>query len=333
VNKKKSNSVLVTGSAGFLGSRIVRVLINNGYKVRAFVRKTSRTAKLKDMGADLCVGDMADFASLNRAFDGIDYVVHAAADTSGDVIDGEISTIKGTKNVLKLCKKCMIKRLVYISSCNVYDIVNCKMQDVITEASPLETAPKARGPYTYAKFQAEQAVRQAITEDAFPVVCLRPGTIYGPGGEIYSPMMGFSLGKKIFLTIGDGKLTLPLVYVDNVADAIRVALEKMESKDKIYNVIDPYQLTKKDFIEKLMKTVYPRSKFIYFPFSILYAVVYLQEMLFKCIRLKPILTRYRLESSQKKIVYDGNKICRELNWKPPVSMDEALHNIINYEIQ
>jgi len=108
VNEKKtdkSSSVLVTGSTGFLGSRIVETLMVKGFKVRAFVRKTSKLDKLKSLGVELSVGDIADLASLRIAFEGMDYVVHAAADTVGSVEGGRISTIHGTENVLALCKE------------------------------------------------------------------------------------------------------------------------------------------------------------------------------------------------------------------------------------
>ncbi|BBO67254.1 dTDP-4-dehydrorhamnose 3,5-epimerase [Desulfosarcina alkanivorans] len=326
----KYKSVLVTGSTGFLGSRVVERLINERFKVRAFVRPTSRADKIKKLGAELCVGDVKDVSSLKAAFKGVDFVVHAAADTDGSVDGGQRITVQGTLSVLKLCKKNTIEKLVYISSCNVYDVFNRKKGDVITEDSPLEEMPFERGAYSYAKFQAEKAIRHAIKEDAFPIVCLRPGTIFGPDGEIYSPMMGFSVGRKVFITIGDGKFVLPLVYVDNVADAICVALQKKEANNQIYNLIDPHRLTKKEYIEVLLEKIYPRAIFLYLPYPILYLLVYLQEILFKAFRIKPFLTRYRLESSQKKVIYDGRKISRELEWKYPVSLDDALQNIINH---
>ena len=331
--KNKSPSVLVTGSTGFLGSRIVETLMAKGFRVRALVRKTSKLEKLKSLGVAICVGDIGDLASLRLAFGGMDYVVHAAADTVGSVEGGRVSTIRGTENVLALCEECRVKKLVYISSCSVYGVADYKKGYVVTEESSLERVPEARGAYSNAKFQAEKVILQAMAGDVCPIVCLRPGTIYGPGGEIYTPMMGFSFGRKIFLTIGDGRFVLPLVYIDNVADAVRVSLEKGESGGKVYNLIDPYQLTKKQYIARLMKKVFPRAKFFNFPYSLLYVIVYFQEILLKLIGRTPFLTRYRLESSQKKIIYDGKKICRELSWTPPVSVDDALNNMIEYEMQ
>ena len=328
-----TSSVLVTGSTGFIGVKIVEVLQSSGFAVRAFVRKTSNTGKLKSLGVELCVGDIADIASLRAACEGMDYVVHAAADTLGTAEGGKVSTLLGTENVLSLCKECAVKKLVYISSCSVYGVADYRKGYVVTEESSLERSPESRGAYSNAKLQAEKAVVRAMAENAYPIVCLRPGTIYGPGGAIFTPMMGFSLARKVFLIIGDGKFILPLVFIDNVADAVRVTLEKEESNGNIYNVIDPYQLTKKQYIDRLLKKVFPRARFFNLPYSLLYVIVYIQEVVFKLVGRVPFLTRYRLESSQKQIVYDGKKICRELRWTPPVSVDDALSSIIEYEMQ
>jgi len=337
MNEKKSTTqfpyVLVTGSTGFLGFRIVKILMLKGFKVRAFVRKTSNIDKLKTLGVELCVGNIADIVSLKPAFKGVDYVVHAAADTVGSVEGGRVNTISGTENVLALCKEYKVKKFVYISSCSVYGVADFKKGYVVTEESSLEREPEARGTYSNTKFQAEKVVLKAMAEDVCPIVCLRPGTIFGPGGGFYTPMMGFSFRRKMFLTIGDGHLVLPLVYVDNVADAVGVVLNKEESDGKIYNLIDQYQLSKKQYIERLIKKIYPKAMFLYFPYSLLYLIVFFMEIFFKLIGRPSFLTRYRLESSQKKIVYDSKRICRELDFTSPVSMDVALKNIIEYEMQ
>jgi 2-alkyl-3-oxoalkanoate reductase len=326
-------AVLVTGSTGFLGSRIVEILMVSGFKVRAFARKTSKLDKLKSLGVEVCIGDITDINSLSVAFEGMDYIVHAAADTLGIIDGGKSSTIQGTKNILKLCKERRIKKLVYISSCNVYGVSSFEDGYMVTEDSPLERMPGARGAYSNAKFQAEKLVLQAITENICPIVCLRPGTIYGPGGEIYTPMMGFSMGRKVFLTINNVRFILPLVYIDNVVDAVRVVLKKNMSNGNVYNLIDPYQLTKKQYIKILINKIYSKAIFLDFPYTLLYITVILYEFFMKIIGKEPFLTRYRLESSQKKVIYNGNKICRELAWDPPVSLNDALNNVIEYEKQ
>jgi len=328
---EKGIRILVTGATGFLGSRLVKLLVQRGYRVRALARKLSNIDKIKQLGIEIFFGDVGSKASIKPAFEGIDIVVHAAADTSGNKEAGEHSTVLGTTNIIDLCSAYKIKKLVYISSCNVYGVADYKKGALVTEKSSLERFPERRGYYSDAKFQADQAIVNAIKKNQLSIVTLRPGMIFGPGGEVYTPMMGFSLGTRLFGIIGDGEFVLPLVYIDNLVDAIIAAIEKKESGGKIYNVVDSDCLTKKQYVESLIKKLYPNAKCIYIPYSLFYLTVFMQEILIRVIKRKPFLTRYRLVSSQKNILYDSTKIQRDLNWNPPVTTQEAIYNVIQYE--
>jgi len=325
-------TVLVTGASGFLGSRTVTILSELGCTVRALVRNTSRTTHLLLPNVTILRGDVADAESLKLAFEAAEYVIHTAADTRGSEDEGKLSTIQGTKNILALCEQCKVKKLVYISSCNVYGVFDYRQGQVVTEDSSLERFPEKRGPYSHAKFEAEQLVSKVMEKKIVPIVCLRPGTIYGPGGDVYTPMMGFSLGNTFFAVIGDGRFVLPLVYVDNLVEAIIVSMINHNSANNTYNVVDPEKVTKRGYMEGLVKKLYPESRTVYVPFCMLKIIVFLQENLFMVVRKPPVLTMYRLISSQKPILYDAEKIRTFLSWKPPVSVDTAFNNIINYEI-
>jgi 2-alkyl-3-oxoalkanoate reductase len=323
--------VLVTGASGFLGSRTVAILSEKGCHVHALVRKTSRTDHLRLPKVTIFHGDVVEAESMISAFEGAEYVIHTAADTGGSEEGGKLSTIQGTKNILSLCEQYMVKKLVYISTCNVYGVADFGNDQVVTEESSLERFPEKRGYYTHAKLRAEKLVTEVMEKGTVPIVCLRPGTIYGPGGEIYTPMIGFSMGKNIFAVIGNGSFVLPLVYVDNLVEAIVVSMKKGISTNKIYNVVDPVKVTKKDFMVRLIKKIYPESRTVYIPLTILNMMVYFQEKLFQAIKLRPVLTTYRLISSQRPILYDVSKISNELGWKPPVTLEAAFDNLINYE--
>lgn len=329
--EKERLKILVTGATGFLGKRLVELLIQKGYPVRSLARKLSNIQKLKELDTEILFGDVADLESLKLAFEGIDYVIHAAADTAGREEDGKLSTIQGTKNVITLCEEFKVKKLVYISSCSVYGVSDYKNGQIVTEESAMERFPEKRGAYSYSKLEAEGIVHQAMNNSSVPIVCLRPGTIFGPGGEIYTPMMGFSVGNKVFATIGNGRFVLPYVYVDNLVGAIIVALESDNSKGKIYNVVDPERTTKKEYIELLLKRLYPKAHYMNIPYWFLYYAVYLQELLTRILGRKPFLTRYRLTSSQKNIIYDASKITTELGWKPAVALQDAIRKVLEHE--
>ncbi len=323
--------ILVTGASGFLGTRLVELLAQKGYPVRAFVRKLSNTKKLKACGVEIFFGDVADPESLRPAFNGIDIVVHAAADTAGNEREGEWSTIRGTQNILQLCLQAGIKKLIYISSCAVYGVADYREGAVVAEDMPLERFPEKRGFYSWAKLKADQVIAEAISQGSLPIVSLRPGTIWGPGGEVFTPMMGFSLGNKLFAVIGNGKFTLPFVYIDNLVEAIIKGIEKQDSSSGIYNVVDPERITKREYVNKLVKKLYPAATCIYIPYSLLYSAVYIQEMLFSFMGRKPFLTRYRLTSSQKSILYDSSKIQKELGWTPSVSAEEGIKRVLDHK--
>lgn len=322
--------VLVTGASGFLGSRTVAALTDHGCAVHALVRKSSRTDHLRLPGVTLYQGDIADPTSLQPAFAGIDYVVHAAADTRGDQEAGESITLRGTRYILALAEQLKVGKLIYISSCSVYETADCRPGEIVTEESSLERFPEWRGSYSHAKFLAEQVVRRAMERGNVPTVCLRPGTIYGPGGNVYTPMMGFSLGHRLFGVIGDGGLILPLVFVDNLVEAILAALADPAAISRIYNVVDPEKVTKREYMERLVQKIHSNSRTVYIPLRLLKILVFLQEKAFRAIKRRPFLTLYRLNSSQNPVVYEAGKISRELGWRPPVSTQTAFSTLIQY---
>jgi nucleoside-diphosphate-sugar epimerase len=265
---------------------------------------------------------------LTAAFEGVHKVIHAAAGTSGGKADCERATLQGTRNVLDLCERRSIAKLVYISSCSVYGVADYKTNQRVTEEAHLERFPGRRGDYSASKQAAEDLVRWAMDRKRFPVVVLRPGTIYGPGGDLFSPMMGLSLGRKLFVVFGMGSFVLPYVYIDNLVDAIIAALGSDPANNQILNIVDGHGLTKKDYLEKVIRRVYPGARIVHVPLALLYGATALQELLFGLLKRRPVLTRYRLLSSQRSVVYDSSKAREMLPWSPRVTAEEAADRIV-----
>jgi nucleoside-diphosphate-sugar epimerase len=206
-------------------------------------------------------------------------------------------------------------------------VADCATGAIVSESSPLERFPERRGNYTASKLKAERCVTEFMEAGDVPTVVLRPGTIYGPGGDIYTAMMGFSRGS-LYIVIGMGGLLLPLVYVDNVVDAIVLSLEKAEAVGQIFNVVDPDRLDKRAYMNRVVRRVDTKTWALYVPYSLLYVIVWLQERAFGLMKKPPILTCYRLTSSQKGVVYDSRRIADRLGWKPSVSMGDAVGRIV-----
>ncbi|MCJ8503003.1 NAD-dependent epimerase/dehydratase family protein [Desulfatitalea alkaliphila] len=324
-------TVLVTGATGFLGSRLVAQLTRQGFRVRAFVRRTSNTARLQATAAMLHFGDVKDVESLSSAMKGVTVVVHAAADTSGDAQSGQLITVQGTRNVIQAAMAGGIRQLIYLSSCSVYGITDCQPWQRIDETGPIERHPEMRGHYSEAKLKAEQDVLAAMGKGALKVTCLRPGTIWGPGGETFTPMMGFKVGRRLIGIIGSGRFILPLVYLDNLVAAILTCIDHPGAYDQIFNVVDPTPVDKNTYTRKVLKPLFPGALFFRIPYWALYATVACQEVVFKALGRRPVLSRYRLVSSQRPVKVEGGKIARQLGWSPPMGFDAAVQEVLRFE--
>lgn len=320
--------VLVTGATGFLGGRLARRLVLEGYQVRALARKRSNTDALRKLDVEIALGDLGDESSVAAAVNGVDLVVHAAAGTSGTARDSDTATIQGTRSVLEACRANALKKLVYISSCNVYEVAGFAENEVVTEESQLERFPARRGHYTVAKLQAEGLVTAAMNHSRYPIVVLRPGTLYGSGAEVYTKMMGVSFARRIFIVFGSGSGELPLVHVDNAIDAIVKCMTDTAADNQIFNVVDHEVITKKAYMERIVKPLYPKALVIYCPMPLLVAFTWFQENVAIILGTKPFLTVYRLVSSQRRIRYSTSKIRTMIGWCPRVGFAQFAEQLL-----
>jgi nucleoside-diphosphate-sugar epimerase len=320
-------TVLVTGGTGFVGKAVVRRLIDDGYRVRVLARASSAVDAVVALGAEVHRGDVADPASFGAAFEGVDFVVHLAAGTSGSQQDSETATLQGTRTMINLCRQYRPKRLVYISTCSVYGVADYAANTVVSETSSLERFPERRGTYSASKQQAEAYVTEYAKAGDVPVVVLRPGSVYGPGMDLYSGMMGLAIGST-YIVIGTGGFILPFVHVDNLAGAISQCVENKEADGEIFNVIDPESITKREYIDRVIRRINPGARVIYVPYWAFYGITWAQEIALKLLGRLPALSRYRLTASQANVVFDGGKLAARLGWKPTISLHEGLEQLV-----
>src|SRR5690606_39319226 len=133
--------------------------------------------------------------------------------------DFEAGTVWGTRNVVEACLRHGSGRLVYVSSLSVLDHAGRRPDERVDEAYRFEPRPDLRGSYTRTKLDAERTVMDAVRARGLPAVVLRPGQIFGPGAEGVTPNGTIALAGR-WIAVGPGAQTLPLVYLDDVVDAL-----------------------------------------------------------------------------------------------------------------
>jgi nucleoside-diphosphate-sugar epimerase len=237
--------ILVVGGAGYVGSVLTEELVERGYAVRVLDRLYFGDVGLRAVRdrVELVAADMRTISP--RALDGVDTVVNVGGLSNDPTAEynpranHEINTA-ATVALARLCKAQGVRRYVLASSCSVYDCgVMDERADVLQDETSL-VAPRA--PYSVSKYEAERAVLP-LTDSRFCPVILRKGTVYG-----YSPRMRYDLVVNTFVrdALTRGQLTLfhggemwrPLVDVRDAVQAYILLAEADETlvRGQIFNL-------------------------------------------------------------------------------------------------
>jgi nucleoside-diphosphate-sugar epimerase len=218
--------VLITGAAGFVGGRLCEVMaLSGGMAPRAFVHSTSSAARITRFPLEFFLGDLCDRASVDRAVQGCDAVIHLAR---GDKKVME----QGLEHVLQAASAQGVSRFVHVSSVAVYG--NNPPPESVSEDAP---ASRSDMEYGNVKLAQEQRVLKHGKRTGLPVVILRPPNIYGPyAGFTVDLLNKIRDGRMAILE--DGGNPCNLVYVDNLVEAILLSLWKPEAIGQIFFTTD-----------------------------------------------------------------------------------------------
>ncbi len=238
MSNNEHTTVVVTGASGFLGSQIVKELLDHGYTVRGTVRQPENSAKYAFLdrlaGADerltLWKGELLTPGSFDEAVAGADYVIHTASpyaldpdDAQRDLVD---PAVQGTTNVLEACARSGSVRRVVVTS-SMAAVTDAPEPDhVLTERDWNEQSSLTRNPYFFSKVMAEKQAWKLAETAPYELVVINPFMIIGP-----SIATSLNTSNKIFADLLSGeypaimRLTLGLVDVRDVAAAHRLAIE------------------------------------------------------------------------------------------------------------
>lgn len=221
--------VLVTGATGFIGLNLIKALKQKEYEIFCLIRKTGNIDKLKQLKVNLIYGDITAIESLYPATMGMDYIYHLAIAKYPRTISAyyEINS-QGTENLLKAClkKSPHLKNFIYVSS--------LAAAGYSPDGKPLqETDPEH--PVTHygkSKLEAEKAVLNY--KDKFPIVILRPPTVYSRENMFFGYL--FRLAQLGIRLTWDGYTSL--CHINDLINGLILAGESEKSQSQIYFICD-----------------------------------------------------------------------------------------------
>jgi len=321
---------LVTGATGLIGGHLVEALVLRGEQVRAFVRPTSHTERLRALGVEMRVGQLMDNASLVAAAQGVDRVFHCAALVSdwGLPEDFQQANVHGTRNVLAAAARARVSRFVFLSSTDVYGFPGVAVDE--TER------PSPRGfPFADSKIAAESLVWNHRRRVGLPTCIIRPGTVYGPGSRFLLTLLVEPLRRRRLLLIDDGRHTTGLTYVGNLIDAIILAADRDESVGQAYNITDGSGVTWRELVDALADLLQMPRPTRQRSHRSAYAIASIWEHYYHITgrAQRPPLTRYLVELMGTDQEYSIDKAREQLGYRPRVSFSEGMRRVGDWLLQ
>ncbi len=304
---------LVTGATGFVGSAVLRQLIDHGWRTRALVRPESNRRNLDGLDVDLVEGDLRDRQSLDRALAGCEALFHVAADYRLWVPDPESIykiNVDGTRSLMEAALAAGVGRIVYTSSVATLGLKG--------DGSPADEDTPAGfddmiGHYKRSKFRAEAVVRDMVKDRGLPAVVVNPSTPVGPRDIRPTPtgrMIVEAASGRIPAFVQTG---LNIVHVDDVAAGHLAAYDRGAVGERY--ILGGENLSLEDILGHIAAICGRRAPTIKLAHNLILPVAYVAEAWARLVGgAEPLVTVDGVRLARKWMFFTSAKAERELGY-------------------
>jgi len=323
-------AALVTGGNGFIGSGLVRTLLERGWTVRTFVLGGTSLEFLEGLKTEVFFGDVCEPETLWPALDGIDTVFHLAAlarDWGPPDLFMKVNAA-GTRNVLDAAAARGVRRFVLVSSLAVHDYCGHYGADEDTVADcPVHL------PYGRSKILAERHVREFHDSGSIEGVVVRPGIFpFGPNDTTSFSRLAAALERGLFAYVEGGRARLCTAYVENLCQGLELVGRRPAASGRTYIIGDDVDLSWRELMELFCRELGVRPPRLSIPYPAAHAAAASTEAVWSKLGLRsePPLTRYRARLMRGDLYFVSTRARRELGYAPSVPLEEAVRRTVSW---
>ncbi|PCJ18917.1 MAG: 3-beta hydroxysteroid dehydrogenase [Candidatus Cloacimonadota bacterium] len=320
--------VLVTGGGGFLGSHIVKQLLQESHEVHIIAR--GDYPNLQKLGVICHKADLSIKESLKYPLKDIETVFHVAALAGiwGDWDDYYKSNVLGTQNLLEVCQEQGVKKFVYTSSPSV--VFDGSNMENVTESVPYPNSYKTH--YPKSKAMSEKMVILANNDD-FHTCSLRPHLIWGPGDNHLIPRFLKRAKVGALKIVGDGKNLVDTSYVFDCAKAHILAEKQLFKDSKVcgecYFISQGEAVNLFDWINQFVVASNQKKVTSKVPAKVAYFIGGLMEFVYSTFNIKsePRMTKFLASELSTSHYFDISKAKNDFNFEPKYTMQSAFDEL------
>ncbi len=317
--------ILVTGGGGFIGLALVRKLVSKGFDVSTFSRK--HYTQHIELGVRNFQGDLTNIEDVETACRGIDVVFHIAAKVGvwGTYNEFFSANVTGTQNIIRSCKKCKVRKLIFTSSASVV----FSGSDLINADESLPYPQRPASPYTATKAIAEQIVLEANSEE-LKTIALRPHLVWGPGDTQLIPGILNRARSGRLRRIGKKDYLTDTTFIDNYINAQLLAMDQMDQNPDVsgraYFITNDEPVNGWDFINSVLTCAGMTSVNGFINETQALFLAFVLEKVHKMLHLKtePILTRFVVHELCTHHWFNIKAAKELLGYSPQINIKEGM---------
>ncbi|MBW7889080.1 MAG: NAD(P)-dependent oxidoreductase [Bacteroidetes bacterium] len=313
--------ILITGDSGFIGSFSTKKLQAEGFEINGI---DIDPQKKYPVDYPYIVGNILDAKALERCMQGVECIIHLAAEHKDFGISKEqyyAVNQHGMETLLSAANKFGIKKILFFSSVVVYG--DHQPSNELTEPSPINH-------YGASKLAGEKVLRQWAEENnERSAVILRPVVVFGPSNKANIYRLIKMVCDKKFIWIGDGKVVKSIAYVENIVDAALFLLNKMKTGIDVFNYSDEPHLTTERLVQLIAQKAKVKVPKFKIPLAPVQAVTRLFDV-FAAITKKDIpITSARILKFNTATEHHSSKI-REMGFQSQYSIDYGIEQYVRW---